>query len=202
MAAPIHIEAAQAEAESLMAETARNGTAKINGRAAAAQALAARGLAVIDGDMIRLTAAGRYASKPKREQAAGEAIGLGLPETEQPQSVPFSEVAGAVDELEAKDRARRKAPPMKETNEDRAVSNQQYSIVADELRQFIEQFEQMDAEKSDVADRQKALMAEAKARGYDTKSMRRIIARRKRKADDIAEAEAIDEVYMTALGMI
>lgn len=101
-------------------------------------------------------------------------------------------------------RAGRKAsrkPPMKETPEDKAVADKAYGIAAGELRQFIEQFEQLEAEKKDVAERQKELMAEAKARGYDTKVMRKVIALRKRDKDDIAEEEAILEMYKAALGM-
>jgi uncharacterized protein (UPF0335 family) len=80
-------------------------------------------------------------------------------------------------------------------------SSETYSVAADELRQFIERFEQLDSEKKDVAEQQKELMAEAKGRGYDTKVMKQVIALRKRKADDIAEEEAILEMYMSALGM-
>ena len=76
-----------------------------------------------------------------------------------------------------------------------------YGVAAGELRQFIEQYEQLDAEKKDVAERQKELMAEAKARGYDIKVMRKVIALRKRDKDDIAEEEAILEMYKAALGM-
>ena len=76
-----------------------------------------------------------------------------------------------------------------------------YSVTADELRQFIERFEQLDAEKKDLAENQKELMAEAKGRGYDTKILRKVIALRKRKPDDIAEEEAVLEMYMAALGM-
>ncbi len=74
-------------------------------------------------------------------------------------------------------------------------------MTADELRQFIERFEQLEAEKADVAAQQKELMAEAKGRGYDTKVMRKVIALRKRKPDEIAEEEAIMEMYKAALGM-
>ena len=76
-----------------------------------------------------------------------------------------------------------------------------YAVTADELRQFIERFEQLDAEKKDVADQQKELMAEAKGRGYDTKVIRKLIALRKRDKDDIAEEEAVLEMYKAALGM-
>ena len=79
--------------------------------------------------------------------------------------------------------------------------DQAYGVAAGELRQFIEQYEQLEAEKKDVAERQKELMAEAKARGYDTKVMRKVIALRKRKPDEIAEEEAVLEIYKAALGM-
>ncbi len=74
-------------------------------------------------------------------------------------------------------------------------------VAADELRQFIERYEQLEAEKRDVVENQKELMAEAKGRGYDTRVMRKVIALRKRKPDDIAEEETILELYKSALGM-
>ncbi|AZB63883.1 DUF2312 domain-containing protein [Cereibacter sphaeroides] len=76
-----------------------------------------------------------------------------------------------------------------------------YNITADELRQFVERYEQLEAEKSDIAEQQKELMAEAKGRGYDTKVLKKIVALRKRKPDDIAEEETILELYKSALGM-
>ena len=76
-----------------------------------------------------------------------------------------------------------------------------YRVTADELRQFIERMERLEADKKDLAEQQKEVMAEAKARGYDTKVMRKVIALRKRDKDDIAEEEAILEMYKEALGM-
>ncbi len=76
-----------------------------------------------------------------------------------------------------------------------------YRVTADELRQFIERIERLDAEKKDLAEQQKEVMAEAKGRGYDTKVMRKVIALRKRNKDDIAEEEAVLEMYKEALGM-
>jgi uncharacterized protein (UPF0335 family) len=81
------------------------------------------------------------------------------------------------------------------------MSADPYAVTADELRQFIERYEQLEAEKADVAEQQKELMAEAKGRGYDTAVMRQVIALRKRKPDEIAENEAILEMYKAALGM-
>ncbi|TNF58552.1 MAG: DUF2312 domain-containing protein [Rhodobacteraceae bacterium] len=81
------------------------------------------------------------------------------------------------------------------------VTDATYRVTADELRQFIERIERLEAEKKDIADQQKEVMAEAKARGYDTKVMRKVIALRKRDRDEIAEEEAILELYKEALGM-
>ncbi len=77
-----------------------------------------------------------------------------------------------------------------------------YRVTADEIRQFIERFERLDQEKKDLADQQKEVMSEAKARGYDTAVLRKIIALRKRDNDDIAEEEAVMEMYKEALGMV
>ncbi len=80
-------------------------------------------------------------------------------------------------------------------------ANDSYNVTADELRQFIERFEQLESEKKDVTEQQKELMAEAKGRGYDTKVMKKVIALRKRKPDEIAEEEAVLDMYKAALGM-
>ncbi|WP_108260745.1 DUF2312 domain-containing protein [Mangrovicoccus ximenensis] len=77
----------------------------------------------------------------------------------------------------------------------------QFRVTAAELRQFVERVERLEAEKKDIAEQIKEVMAEAKGRGYDTKVMRKIISLRKRDRDDIAEEEAVLELYMEALGM-
>lgn len=92
-------------------------------------------------------------------------------------------------------------PPMKETSADRDVKDGVYRVTAGELRSFIERTERLDMEKKDIAEQQKEVMAEAKARGYDTKVLRKIVALRKRDKDDIAEEEAVLEMYKEALGM-
>ncbi len=98
------------------------------------------------------------------------------------------------------DTAGRQAP-MRETDADRQVRADAYAVSAEELRQFIERYETLEAEKKDIADQMKEVMAEAKGRGYDTKALRKIIALRKRDKNDLAEEEAVIEVYKAALGM-
>ncbi len=81
------------------------------------------------------------------------------------------------------------------------ISDEAYNVTAEELRQFIERYEHLEAEKKDITEQQKEVMAEAKGRGYDTKVLRKIVALRKRQPDDIAEEEAVLEMYKAALGM-
>jgi uncharacterized protein (UPF0335 family) len=76
-----------------------------------------------------------------------------------------------------------------------------YRVTADELRQFIERIERLDAEKKDIADQQKEVMAEAKGRGYDIKVLRKLVSLRRRDEGEVAEEEAILELYKEALGM-
>jgi uncharacterized protein (UPF0335 family) len=75
------------------------------------------------------------------------------------------------------------------------------SVSAEELLQLIERWERMDVEKRDIADCQNEVMAEAKGRGYDTKVIRKLIAERKRDVGDIAEEEAVLELYREAIKM-
>lgn len=81
------------------------------------------------------------------------------------------------------------------------TSDTSYRVTAEELRQFVERIDRLEAEKKDIGEQQKEVMAEAKGRGYDTKVLRKLIALRKREPDDIAEEEAILEMYKEALGM-
>ena len=76
------------------------------------------------------------------------------------------------------------------------------SVAAEELLQIVERFETLDAEKREIADQQKEVMAEAKGRGYDTKIIRKVLALRKREPDDVAEEEAIFDMYCEALGIV
>lgn len=76
-----------------------------------------------------------------------------------------------------------------------------YKVTAGELRQFIERIERLEQEKKDIAEQVKEVFAECKGRGYDVKVIRKVLALRKRDKDDIAEEEAVLEMYKEALGM-
>ena len=76
-----------------------------------------------------------------------------------------------------------------------------YQVTASELRQFVERVEQLESEKREIAEQIKEVYSESKGRGYDTKALKTIISLRKKNKDDLAEEEAVLEVYKEALGM-
>jgi uncharacterized protein (UPF0335 family) len=75
------------------------------------------------------------------------------------------------------------------------------SIAADELRLLIERIERLEEEKKAIADDVKDVYGEAKARGYDTKTMRAVVRLRKMETNARQEADALLETYRAALGM-
>ena len=70
-----------------------------------------------------------------------------------------------------------------------------------QLRSIVERIERSNEEAKTIADDIKDIYAEAKANGYDTKALRKIIAIRKQDPNDRAEQEAILDTYLVALGM-
>lgn len=75
------------------------------------------------------------------------------------------------------------------------------TVAADELRLLIERIERLEEEKKAIADDVKDVYGEAKSRGCDTKTMRRIIALRKMETHDRQEAEALLSTYASAIGL-
>lgn len=71
----------------------------------------------------------------------------------------------------------------------------------EKLRSFIERIENLEAEKAELASDVKELYGEAKALGYDVKSIRRVIALRKIDPQEIEEQASVIRLYMLALGM-
>lgn len=76
------------------------------------------------------------------------------------------------------------------------------SVAAGQLKSIIERVERLEEEKKEVGEQIKEVMAEAKANGFDTKALRKIIVLRKKSEDERQEEEAMLDLYMHALGMI
>jgi uncharacterized protein (UPF0335 family) len=68
-----------------------------------------------------------------------------------------------------------------------------------QLRQLADRIGWLEEEKSQVASDIKDMYAEAKAHGYDAKIIRKVIARRRRDRAELAEEEALIELYERAI---
>ena len=75
------------------------------------------------------------------------------------------------------------------------------TVAADQLRLFIERIERLEEEKKGIADDVKDVYAEAKSNGYDTKTMRKVVALRRLESHVRQEADALLETYRNALGL-
>jgi uncharacterized protein (UPF0335 family) len=75
------------------------------------------------------------------------------------------------------------------------------TVAAGQLRAFIERIERLEEEKKTIADDIKEVYAELKGTGFEPKAVRTIIRLRKQDQAERAEAEAILDLYMAALGM-
>lgn len=81
------------------------------------------------------------------------------------------------------------------------MTEQAYSVTAGEIRQRIEVIERLMADGDEIKVLIKEAFDSAKVAGFDAKVLRKLISLRKRDKDDVAEEEAILELYKSALGM-
>lgn len=76
------------------------------------------------------------------------------------------------------------------------------SFAAGQLKSIIERIERLEEEKRGLGADIKEVYAEAKGNGFDTKVLRKVIALRKKDANEREEEEAMMDLYMQALGML
>lgn len=76
------------------------------------------------------------------------------------------------------------------------------SFAQGQLRSLIERIERLEEEKKAIAADIKEIYGEAKANGFDTKIMRKVVSLRKKDIAERQEEEAILDLYLGALGMI
>lgn len=69
-----------------------------------------------------------------------------------------------------------------------------------QIKSVIERYERLAEEKSEIAEQQKEVLAEAKGNGFDVKILRKVIAIRKQDRAQRQEDEAILDLYLTATG--
>jgi uncharacterized protein (UPF0335 family) len=82
-----------------------------------------------------------------------------------------------------------------------ALTPQTDSVAPDQLKAFIERIERLEEEKAAIAGDIKDVYSEAKANGFDTKILRKVVSIRKQDKAERQEQEAILELYLQALGM-
>jgi uncharacterized protein (UPF0335 family) len=75
------------------------------------------------------------------------------------------------------------------------------SFAKGQLKSLVERIEKMEEEKKAISGDIKEIYAEAKAHGFDTKVLRKVIGLRKKDLHEREEEEAILDLYLHALGM-
>jgi uncharacterized protein (UPF0335 family) len=76
------------------------------------------------------------------------------------------------------------------------------TMAGEALRGFVERLENIEAQKKQLTDDAAAIKAEAKAQGFITKAITFILKKRKMRPSDRQEAEAIEDTYLHAMGML
>jgi uncharacterized protein (UPF0335 family) len=70
----------------------------------------------------------------------------------------------------------------------------------EKLKSFVDRIERLEEEKASLAADLKEVYGEAKALGFDTKVLRKVISLRKMDRNDRAEQEALLDLYLGAIG--
>jgi uncharacterized protein (UPF0335 family) len=89
--------------------------------------------------------------------------------------------------------------PFKEDEDFRKHNQHAEESSASDIRNFVSEFESLDAQVADLRRDQKDLLTVIKSKGYDTKALRRLLAERKRDAADLAEEQALVAQYREML---
>lgn len=76
------------------------------------------------------------------------------------------------------------------------------SVAAGQLKAIVERIERLEEEKSEVAEQIKEVYAEAKANGFDAKTLRKVVSLRKKSNEERQEEESMLDLYLSALGML
>jgi uncharacterized protein (UPF0335 family) len=82
-----------------------------------------------------------------------------------------------------------------------ADTDVQTSVAQGQLRAIIERIERLEEEKKTIAADIREVYTEAKANGFDTKILRKVITLRKKDLVEREEEQAMIDLYLHALGM-
>lgn len=76
------------------------------------------------------------------------------------------------------------------------------NVAGVQLTSIVQRIERLEEEKKALADDIRDVYAEAKANGYDIKTLRKVVRLRKQDASQRQEEEALLDLYLNALGML
>ncbi len=76
------------------------------------------------------------------------------------------------------------------------------SFAQGQLKSLVERVERLEDEKKTISTDIGEVYKEAKANGFDTKILRKLVALRKQDRDERENEQAVLELYMSALGML
>lgn len=71
-----------------------------------------------------------------------------------------------------------------------------------QLKAIVDRIENLETEKKEIGEGIKEVYAEAKGNGFDPKIIRKIVALRKKDANEREEEAALMDLYMQSLGML
>ena len=74
-------------------------------------------------------------------------------------------------------------------------------VSGERLRSFIQRIEKLEEDKAAVGEDLRAVYAEAKDTGFDTKIIRNIVRLRKKEIEKRREESELLDLYMSAIGM-
>lgn len=75
------------------------------------------------------------------------------------------------------------------------------TVTAGQLRAFVERIERLEEDRRAVSVEIREVYDEAKSSGYDVKTLRRVVAIRRKKPEERSEEEAMLDLYLSALGV-
>lgn len=82
------------------------------------------------------------------------------------------------------------------------MSGDNSGVASAQLRAIVERIERLEEEKKALSDDIRDVYAEAKANGFDVKTLRSVVRLRKQDRAEREEQEALLDLYLHALGML
>lgn len=94
------------------------------------------------------------------------------------------------------------ARKIEETGEDVVTLTSTTHVSPGQLMSIIERIERLEEERREISEQITEVKAEAKANGFDVRTIVKVIALRRKKPEERSEEEAMLDLYLNAVGML